>query len=196
MDVAGKRAPAICVLIDAERHNSQTQQLQVDFRFETFLRVLRGRGIRVHARCYLANGGSCHPGAVQTDLDFFETDCDAVIIDVTPGGVEVSTEARRALIAADALRQTADFGQTVMFLGDDDYSSLIEALKISGQRVSVVSANATSGGQHCPSDASPDHVITLKPPASSGDMRESAFEFKVSSCDRRQPSFNVAGAAA
>jgi uncharacterized LabA/DUF88 family protein len=141
----------IALFIDGANLYATTKALGFDIDFKRLLREFQGRGILVRAFYYTAIIEEQEHSPLRTLVDWLDFNGYTVVTRAIREFVDAS--GRRKVkgsmdieLAVDAMELAGYIDEMVLFSGDGDFRSLVEAIQRRGVRVTVVSSisNAAS----------------------------------------------------
>jgi uncharacterized LabA/DUF88 family protein len=134
----------IAVLIDGANLYATSKALGFDIDYKRLLKELQSRGTLLRAIYYTAIIEDQEYSSVRPLIDWLDYNGYAVVTKATKEYIDAS--GRRKVrgnmdieLAVDALELADHVDQIVLFSGDGDFRSLVEALQRRGVRVTVVS---------------------------------------------------------
>ncbi len=134
----------IAVFIDGANLHSTAKTLGFDIDFKSLLNEFRSRGTLVRALYYTAILEDQEFSSIRPLLDWLDYNGYTVITKATKEFVDGS--GRRRIkgnmdieLAVDAMELAAHVDEIVLFSGDGDFRSLVEAVQRRGVRVTVIS---------------------------------------------------------
>jgi uncharacterized LabA/DUF88 family protein len=138
----------IAVLIDGANLYATSKALGFDIDYKRLLKELQSRGTLLRAIYYTAIIEDQEYSSVRPLIDWLDYNGYAVVTKATKEYIDAS--GRRKVrgnmdieLAVDALELADHVDQIVLFSGDGDFRSLVEALQRRGVRVTVVSTNSS-----------------------------------------------------
>ena len=154
----------IAVLIDGANLYATSKTLGFDIDYKRLLKEFQSRGTLLRAIYYTAIIEDQEYSSIRPLIDWLDYNGYAVVTKATKEYIDAS--GRRKVrgnmdieLAVDALELADHVDQIVLFSGDGDFRSLVEALQRRGVRVTVVS------------------TISSQPPMISDDLRRQADVF-------------------
>jgi uncharacterized LabA/DUF88 family protein len=160
MNVTGK----IAVFIDGANLYATAKTLGFDIDYKKLLKEFQTRGTLVRALYYTALIEDQEYSSIRPLIDWLDYNGFTVV--TKPAREFTDSMGRRKVkgnmdieLAVDAMELAQHVDQIVLFSGDGDFRSLVEAIQRRGVRVSVVS------------------TISTQPPMISDDLRRQADEF-------------------
>jgi uncharacterized LabA/DUF88 family protein len=181
----------IALFIDGANLYATTKTLGFDIDYKRLLKEFQGRGTLVRAFYYTALVEDQEYSSIRPLIDWLDYNGYRVV--TKPTKEFVDSAGRRKVkgnmdieLAIDALELSPYIDHMVLFSGDGDFRSLVEALQRRGVRVSVVS------------------TVTTQPPMVADELRRQADEFldlahlasRIGHRDRRTPAWSAATASA
>jgi len=158
------RANMLALLIDGPNLHSAAKTLGFEIDFKRLLTEFQGRGTLLRAMYYSAFHDDTGFSAVRPLLDWLNYNGYTVVAKPTKEFVDAS--GRRKVkgnmgieLAVDAMELAGQVDQIVLFSGDGDFRSLVEAVQRRGTQVTVVS------------------TISSKPPMVADNLRRQADVF-------------------
>ena len=134
----------IAVFIDGANLHSTAKALGFDIDFKSLLNEFRSRGTLVRALYYTAILEDQEFSSIRPLLDWLDYNGYTVVTKATKEFVDGS--GRRRIkgnmdieLAVDAMELAAEVDEIVLFSGDGDFRSLVEAVQRRGVRVTVIS---------------------------------------------------------
>jgi uncharacterized LabA/DUF88 family protein len=138
----------IAVLIDGANLYAAAKALGFDVDYRRLLQEFQGRGALLRAYYYTAVIEDQEFSSIRPLIDWLDYNGFTVVTKATKEFFDAN--GRRKLkgsmdveLAVDAMELAGHVGQIVLFSGDGDFRSLVEALQRRGVRVTVVSTIAT-----------------------------------------------------
>ena len=138
----------IALFIDGANLYATAKSLGFDIDYKRLLKEFQGRGKLVRAFYYTALVEDQEYSSIRPLIDWLDYNGFAVVTKPTKEFVDAL--GRRKVkgnmdieLAVDAMEMAEHLDQIVLFSGDGDFRSLVEALQRKGVRVSVVSTNST-----------------------------------------------------
>jgi uncharacterized LabA/DUF88 family protein len=156
--------PRLAVFIDGANLYATTKTLGFDVDYKRLLKEFQGRGYLVRAYYYTALVEDQEYSSIRPLIDWLDYNGYRVVTKPTKEFID-STGRRKVKgnmdieLAIDALELAPFIDQMVLFSGDGDFRSLVEAMQRRGVRVSVVS------------------TISSQPPMIADELRRQADEF-------------------
>ena len=154
----------IALFIDGANLYATAKSLGFDIDYKRLLKEFHGRGTLVRAFYYTALVEDQEYSSIRPLIDWLDYNGYAVV--TKPAKEFVDSLGRRKVkgnmdieLAVDAMEMAEHLDHIVLFSGDGDFRSLVEALQRKGVRVSVVS------------------TITTQPPMVADELRRQADEF-------------------
>lgn len=154
----------IALFIDGANLYATAKSLGFDIDYKCLLKEFQGRGRLVRAFYYTALVEDQEYSSIRPLIDWLDYNGYAVV--TKPAKEFVDSLGRRKVkgnmdieLAVDAMEMAEHLDHIVLFSGDGDFRSLVEALQRKGVRVSVVS------------------TITTQPPMVADELRRQADEF-------------------
>ncbi|MGE3246332.1 MAG: NYN domain-containing protein [Beijerinckiaceae bacterium] len=154
----------IALFIDGANLYATAKSLGFDIDYKRLLKEFQGRGRLVRAFYYTALVEDQEYSSIRPLIDWLDYNGYAVV--TKPAKEFVDSLGRRKVkgnmdieLAVDAMEMAEHLDHIVLFSGDGDFRSLVEALQRKGVRVSVVS------------------TITTQPPMVADELRRQADEF-------------------
>jgi uncharacterized LabA/DUF88 family protein len=134
----------IAVFIDGANLHSTAKALGFDIDFKSLLNEFRSRGTLVRALYYTAILEDQEFSSIRPLIDWLDYNGYTVVTKATKEFVDGSGHRRikgnmDIELAADAMQLAAHVDEIVLFSGDGDFRSLVEAVQRRGVRVTVVS---------------------------------------------------------
>jgi uncharacterized LabA/DUF88 family protein len=134
----------IAVFIDGANLHSTAKALGFDIDFKSLLNEFRSRGTLVRALYYTAILEDQEFSSIRPLIDWLDYNGYTVVTKATKEFVDAS--GRRKVkgnmdieLAVDAMELAEHLDQMVLFSGDGDFRSLVEAVQRRGVRVTVIS---------------------------------------------------------
>jgi uncharacterized LabA/DUF88 family protein len=154
----------IAVFIDGANLYATSKALGFDIDYRKMLKEFQGRGLLVRAFYYTALVEDQEYSSIRPLVDWLDYNGYTV---VTKAAREFTDSMGRRKIkgnmdielAVDAMELSPHIDQMILFSGDGDFRSVVEAVQRRGVRVSVIS------------------TVTTQPPMVSDDLRRQADEF-------------------
>ncbi len=138
----------IALFIDGANLYATAKSLGFDIDYKRLLKEFQGRGKLVRAFYYTALVEDQEYSSIRPLIDWLDYNGFAVVTKPTKEFVDAL--GRRKVkgnmdieLAVDAMEMAEHLDQIVLFSGDGDFRSLVEAVQRKGVRVSVVSTNST-----------------------------------------------------
>ena len=138
----------IALFIDGANLYATAKSLGFDIDYKRLLKEFQGRGKLIRAFYYTALVEDQEYSSIRPLIDWLDYNGFAVVTKPTKEFVDAL--GRRKVkgnmdieLAVDAMEMAEHLDQIVLFSGDGDFRSLVEALQRKGVRVSVVSTNST-----------------------------------------------------
>ena len=138
------RANKLALLIDGPNLHATARSLGFDIDYKRLLREFQGRGTLLRANYYSALQDNAGFSGVRPLLDWLDYNGYTVVTKATREFIDAN--GRRKLkgnmdieLAVDAMELAKYVDQIVLFSGDGDFCSLVEAVQRRGVRVTVVS---------------------------------------------------------
>jgi len=156
--------PRIALFIDGANLYATTKTLGFDIDYKRLLKEFQGRGNLVRAFYYTALVEDQEYSSIRPLIDWLDYNGYRVVTKPTKEFVD-STGRRKVKgnmdieLAIDALELSPYIDHMVLFSGDGDFRSLVEAMQRRGVRVSVIS------------------TISTQPPMVADELRRQADEF-------------------
>ncbi len=154
----------IALFIDGANLYATAKALNFDIDYKRLLREFQSKGRLVRAFYYTALVEDQEYSSIRPLIDWLDYNGYSVV--TKPTKEFVDSMGRRKVkgnmdieLAVDAMEMAAHVDQLVLFSGDGDFRSLVEAIQRKGVRVSVVS------------------TITTQPPMIADELRRQADEF-------------------
>lgn len=154
----------IALFIDGANLYATAKSLNFDIDYKRLLREFQSKGRLVRAFYYTALVEDQEYSSIRPLIDWLDYNGYSVV--TKPTKEFVDSMGRRKVkgnmdieLAVDAMEMAAHVDQLVLFSGDGDFRSLVEAIQRKGVRVSVVS------------------TITTQPPMIADELRRQADEF-------------------
>ena len=154
----------IALFIDGANLYATAKTLGFDIDYKRLLREFQGRGTLVRAFYYTAIIEDQEYSSIRPLIDWLDYNGYTVVTKATKEFIDAS--GRRKVkgnmdieLAVDAMELAEHVDQIVLFSGDGDFRSLVEALQRRGRKVSVISTMAS------------------QPPMISDDLRRQADHF-------------------
>src|SRR5688572_21125957 len=154
----------IALFIDGANLYATTKTLGFDIDYKRLLKEFQSRGFLIRAFYYTALVEDQEYSSIRPLIDWLDYNGYSVV--TKPTKEFVDSAGRRKVkgnmdieLAIDALELAAHIDHMVLFSGDGDFRSLVEALQRRGVRVSVVS------------------TISTQPPMVADELRRQADEF-------------------
>ena len=154
----------IALFIDGANLYATAKSLGFDIDYKRLLREFQGKGKLIRAFYYTALVEEQEYSSIRPLIDWLDYNGYAVV--TKPTKEFVDSMGRRKVkgnmdieLAVDAMEMAEHLDEIVLFSGDGDFRSLVEALQRKGVRVSVVS------------------TITTQPPMVADELRRQADEF-------------------
>ena len=138
----------IALFIDGANLYATTKTLGFDIDYKRLLKEFQGRGYLVRAFYYTALVEDQEYSSIRPLIDWLDYNGYRVVTKPTKEFVD-STGRRKVKgnmdieLAIDALELSAHIDHMVLFSGDGDFRSLVDAMQRRGVRVSVVSTAST-----------------------------------------------------
>ena len=154
----------LALFIDGANLYATTKTLGFDIDYKRLLKEFQGRGYLVRAFYYTALVEDQEYSSIRPLIDWLDYNGYRVVTKPTKEFVD-STGRRKVKgnmdieLAIDALELAPHLDQMVLFSGDGDFRSLVEAMQRRGVRVSVVS------------------TVSTQPPMVADELRRQADEF-------------------
>lgn len=154
----------IALFIDGANLYATAKALNFDIDYKRLLREFQSKGRLVRAFYYTALVEDQEYSAIRPLIDWLDYNGYSVVTKPTKEFVD-STGRRKVKgnmdieLAVDAMEMSSHLDLIVLFSGDGDFRSLVEAIQRKGVRVSVVS------------------TITTQPPMVADELRRQADEF-------------------
>ena len=154
----------IALFIDGANLYATAKALNFDIDYKRLLREFQSKGRLVRALYYTALVEDQEYSAIRPLIDWLDYNGYSVVTKPTKEFVD-STGRRKVKgnmdieLAVDAMEMSSHLDHIVLFSGDGDFRSLVEAIQRKGVRVSVVS------------------TITTQPPMVADELRRQADEF-------------------
>jgi uncharacterized LabA/DUF88 family protein len=152
------------LFIDGANLYATAKSLGFDIDYKRLLREFQGKGKLIRAFYYTALVEEQEYSSIRPLIDWLDYNGYAVV--TKPTKEFVDSMGRRKVkgnmdieLAVDAMEMAEHLDEIVLFSGDGDFRSLVEALQRKGVRVSVVS------------------TITTQPPMVADELRRQADEF-------------------
>jgi len=134
----------IAIFIDGSNLYSTTKFLDYDIDYKRLLELFRNKGRLIRAYYYTAIIEDSDYSAVRPLIDFL--DYNGYTIKSKPAKYQTDREGNRRVkgnmdieIAVDMMEQAGNIDHMVLFSGDGDFCSAVQAVQNKGVRVSVVS---------------------------------------------------------
>ena len=138
----------IALFIDGANLYATAKSLGFDVDYKRLLKEFQSRGKLIRAYYYTALVEDQEYSSIRPLVDWLDYNGYSVV--TKPTKEFVNSLGRRKVkgnmdieLAVDAMEMADHLDQIVLFSGDGDFRSLVEALQRKGVRVSVVSTNAT-----------------------------------------------------
>ncbi len=138
----------IALFIDGANLYATAKSLGFDIDYKRLLREFHSRGKLIRAFYYTALVEDQEYSSIRPLIDWLDYNGFAVVTKPTKEFVDAS--GRRKIkgnmdieLAVDAMEMADHLDHIVLFSGDGDFRSLVEAVQRKGVRVSVISTNAT-----------------------------------------------------
>lgn len=138
----------IALFIDGANLYATAKSLGFDVDYKRLLKEFQSRGKLIRAFYYTALVEDQEYSSIRPLVDWLDYNGYAVV--TKPAKEFVDSLGRRKVkgnmdieLAVDAMEMAEHIDQMVLFSGDGDFRSLVEAVQRKGVRVSVVSTNAT-----------------------------------------------------
>ena len=138
----------IALFIDGANLYATTKSLGFDIDYKRLLKEFQSRGKLIRAFYYTALVEDQEYSSIRPLIDWLDYNGYSVVTKPTKEFVDSS--GRRKVkgnmdieLAVDAMEMAEHLDHVVLFSGDGDFRSLVEAVQRKGVRVSVVSTNAT-----------------------------------------------------
>ncbi len=138
----------IALFIDGANLYATAKSLGFDIDYKRLLKEFQSRGKLVRAFYYTALVEDQEYSSIRPLIDWLDYNGFAVVTKPTKEFVDAL--GRRKVkgnmdieLAVDAMEMAEHLDQIILFSGDGDFRSLVEALQRKGVRVSVVSTNST-----------------------------------------------------
>src|SRR5664279_1098595 len=154
----------IALFIDGANLYATAKTLGVDIDYKRLLKEFQSRGTLVRAFYYTAIIEDQEYSSIRPLIDWLDYNGYTVVTKATKEFIDAS--GRRKVkgnmdieLAVDAMEMAEHLDHIVLFSGDGDFRSLVEAIQRKGVRVSVVS------------------TITTQPPMVADELRRQADEF-------------------
>jgi uncharacterized LabA/DUF88 family protein len=143
-----KSSDRIAIFIDGANLQSTAKALGFDIDYRRLLQEFRDRGVLVRALFYMAVNDAQEHAPVWPLIDWLDYNGYTVI--TKPAKESTDASGRRRIrsnmdieLAVDAMELARHVDQMVLFSGDGDFRSLVEAVQRRGVRVTVVSTIAS-----------------------------------------------------
>lgn len=156
--------PKLALFIDGANLYATTKTLGFDIDYKRLLKEFQGRGYLMRAFYYTALAEDQEYSSIRPLIDWLDYNGYRVV--TKPTKEFVDSMGRRKIkgnmdieLAIDALELAPHIDQMVLFSGDGDFRSLVEAMQRRGVRVSVVS------------------TVSTQPPMIADELRRQADEF-------------------
>ncbi|MGI9482481.1 MAG: NYN domain-containing protein [Hyphomicrobiales bacterium] len=139
----------IGLFIDGANLYATARSLNLDIDYRRLLSMFRDRGHLVRANYYTAIMEDAEYSPIRPLVDWLDYNGYSVITKPTKEFTDAVTGRRKIKgnmdieIAVDVMSMTAMINHVVLFSGDGDFRSLVEAVQRKGCRVTVVSTMAT-----------------------------------------------------
>jgi uncharacterized LabA/DUF88 family protein len=138
----------IAVFIDGANLHSSARALGFDIDYKRLLDEFQGRGILVRASYYIAIIESQEYSSIRPLIDWLDYNGYTVITKpakefVDAGGRRKVKSSMDVELAVDAMELARHVDHIVLFSGDGDFRSLVEAVQRRGVRVTVISTIST-----------------------------------------------------
>ena len=154
----------IALFIDGANLYASAKALGFDIDYKRLLREFQGKGHLIRAFYYTAMVEDQEYSSIRPLIDWLDYNGFAVV--TKPAKEFVDSTGRRKVkgnmdieLAVDAMEMAEHLDHLVLFSGDGDFRSLVEAVQRRGVRVSVVS------------------TVTTQPPMVADELRRQADEF-------------------
>ena len=154
----------IALFIDGANLYATAKTLGFDIDYKKLLREFQGKGRLIRAFYYTALVEDQEYSSIRPLIDWLDYNGYAVV--TKPTKEFVDSMGRRKVkgnmdieLAVDAMEMAAHIDHMVLFSGDGDFRSLVEAVQRHGVRVSVIS------------------TVTTQPPMVADELRRQADEF-------------------
>src|SRR6202161_2103726 len=154
----------IALFIDGANLYATAKSVGFDIDYRKLLKEYQSRGRLIRAFYYTALVEDQEYSSIRPLIDWLDYNCYAVV--TKPTKEVVCSLGRRKVkgnmdieLAVDAMEMAEHLDQMVLFSGDGDFRSLVEAVQRRGVRVSVVS------------------TVTTQPPMVADELRRQADEF-------------------
>jgi uncharacterized LabA/DUF88 family protein len=137
------------LLIDGPNIHAASKALQFDLDYKALLREFRGRGELVRAFYYTAINEDLEVNALRPLIDWLDYNGFTVVSKATKEFIDTYTGRRKVKgnmgieLAVNAMELAPHVDEIVLFSGDGDFRSLVEAVQRRGVRVTVVSTIRT-----------------------------------------------------
>ncbi|MGY3581790.1 uncharacterized LabA/DUF88 family protein [Bradyrhizobium sp. USDA 4341] len=137
------------LFIDGPNIHAASKSLQFDLDYKALLREFRGRGELVRAFYYTAINEDLEVNALRPLVDWLDYNGFTVVTKATKEFLEISTGRKKIKgnmgveLAVNAMELASHVDEIVLFSGDGDFRSLVEAVQRRGVRVTVVSTIRT-----------------------------------------------------
>jgi uncharacterized LabA/DUF88 family protein len=138
----------IALFIDGANLHATARALGFDMDYRRLLKEFQGRGTLVRASYYTAVIEDQEFSSIRPLIDWLDYNGFTVVTKATKEFFDAN--GRRKVkgsmdieLAVDAMELASHVGQIVLFSGDGDFRSLVEAVQRRGVRVTVVSTIAT-----------------------------------------------------
>jgi uncharacterized LabA/DUF88 family protein len=141
-------AERIALFIDGANLYATAKSLGFDIDYKRLLKEFQSRGRLVRAFYYTALVEDQEYSSIRPLIDWLDYNGFSVV--TKPAKEFVDSAGRRKIkgnmdieLAVDAMEMSSHLDHIVLFSGDGDFRSLVEAVQRKGVRVTVVSTNAT-----------------------------------------------------
>ncbi len=126
----------IALFIDGANLYATAKSLGFDIDYKRLLKEFQSRGKLIRAFYYTALIEDQEYSSIRPLIDWLDYNGFAVVTKPTKEFVDIE-------LAVDAMEMAEHLDHIVLFSGDGDFRSLVEAVQRKGVRVSVVSTNTT-----------------------------------------------------
>ena len=154
----------IAIFVDGANLNATAKALGFDIDYKRLLREFADRGTVIRAFYYIAISETQEYSSIRPLIDWLDYNGYTVVTKATKEFIDAN--GRRKVkgnmhieLAVDAMELAEHVDQIVLFSGDGDFRSLVEAMQRRGIRVTVVS------------------TISSQPPMIADELRRQADEF-------------------
>ncbi len=138
----------IAIFVDGANLNATAKALGFDVDYRRLLDEFRGRGRVIRAFYYIAISETQEYSSIRPLIDWLDYNGFTVV--TKPAKEYTDASGRRRIkgsmdieLAVDAMELARHIDQMILFSGDGDFRSLVEAVQRRGVRVTVISTVAT-----------------------------------------------------